>query len=67
MRPMGMYPVSRARALLHVVHRPFCRRSAREGQGSGGGALPYLVNIAAILSRHCSMPALDRSRACSVV
>src|ERR687889_2253005 len=32
----------RARALLHVVHRPFCRRSAQEGQGSGGGALPVI-------------------------
>jgi hypothetical protein len=27
----------------------------------------YSANIAAILSRHCSIPARDRSRACSVV
>ena len=29
--------------------------------------LLYSANIAAILSRHCSMPAFDRSCACSVV
>src|SRR5918995_6623030 len=39
------------------------RRAGLRRWGSAG----YLAKIAAILSRHCSIPALDRSRACSVV